>query len=226
MLKQFFHLLYFAALCLILSTCQHEPTIDPTGPQCGEATTIDEMMQWVYFKTGTYWIYEEQNTGALDTVTVVDDYSGTSSGGFRDWVCIMQSSHDGYFYKYWFNDSYSTECGLFPGCFCRAVDCDKYIPGDYAGGNHVFIFPLKLGSQISQSGGGLNFGLSRIVNLIYTDTIQGNNYYNLFEFAQDYSPQHDYESSNYKIAKYIGIVQKLIPAYSQNWELIEFEIQK
>jgi hypothetical protein len=23
--------------------------IDPNGPQCGEATTIDEMMEWVYF---------------------------------------------------------------------------------------------------------------------------------------------------------------------------------
>ncbi|MFM9984466.1 MAG: hypothetical protein ACKVOK_04490 [Flavobacteriales bacterium] len=225
-MKQFaYYILFLICLCLLLANCKHEPVIDPNGPQCGEATTIDEMMEWVYFKTGTYWIYEEQNTGALDTVTVVDDYSGTS-GGFRDFLTIMQSSYDGYFYKYWFNDSYSTESTLVPGCILHAVDCDKYIPGDYAGGNRTFVFPLRVGNRASQSGGGLDFGFTTNVGNINADSIHSSLYYNVFEFHQDYSPQHNYEASNYKITKNIGIVEKTVPIFSQEWQLIEFQINQ
>ncbi|MFM9984463.1 MAG: hypothetical protein ACKVOK_04475 [Flavobacteriales bacterium] len=74
-MKQFIiHLLFFAALCVVLHNCKHEPVIDPNGPQCGEATTIDELREWAFFKEGTYWIYEEETTLARDTFTVVDSH--------------------------------------------------------------------------------------------------------------------------------------------------------
>jgi hypothetical protein len=73
-------------------------------------------------------------------------------------------------------------------------------------------------------GGGTNFGLSKIISLYDVDTINDLIYNNIFEFQQDYSPQHDYESSNYKIVKNIGIVQKTIPILSEEWVLIQFQI--
>jgi len=98
---------HIALMLVILSflTCKHEPEIDPNSSYCGEATTIDEMMEWVYFKTGTYWIYEEQNSGALDTMTVYYDYNGVSNTGNREFVVKMESSLDGYTYEYWFNNA-------------------------------------------------------------------------------------------------------------------------
>jgi hypothetical protein len=221
--KTYFHILFLFCLCIILSTCKHEPEIDPNSSYCGEATTIDEMMEWVYFKTGTYWIYEEQNSGAIDTMTVYYDYNGVSNTGNREFVVKMESSLDGYTYEYWFNDAWSGECGLFPGCFCRAVDCEKYVPGDAAGVNHVFIFPLKVGSQVWQSHG-VDFGLSRVTNFFATDTIGESVFNNIYVFNQDFSPQHDYEPSIYKIALEVGIVQKILVNSSENWELIEYQI--
>ena len=220
------HILLLLALCFALSNCKHEPVIDPNGPQCGEATTIDEMMEWVYFKTGTYWIYEEQNTGALDTMTVYYDYNGVSPTGNRDFVVKMRSSLDGYTYEYWFNDAWSGDCGTREGCFCRVVDCDKYKPGDYAGGNHVFIFPLFIGNKTGQSGGDLDFGSSKIVAQYHSDSIQQNEFDNVFEIHQEYSPQHNYQESKYKIVNKIGIVQKIIPEYSQNWEIVDYTINQ
>jgi hypothetical protein len=213
----------FVFVFFSLVTCKHTPVIDPNGPQCGEATTIDEMMDWVYFKTGSYWIYEEQNSGDLDTFTVYYDYSGVSNTGNREFVVKMRSSRDGYTYEYWFNDAWSGDCSLFPGCFCRAVDCDKYIPGDYAGGNHVFAFPLKLGSQVWQSGGGQNFGSCKIINHSSTEIIYDNEFFNVFEFKQDFSPQHGYQKSNYKLAADIGIIEKSIPHLGECWKLKQYE---
>jgi hypothetical protein len=224
MIKFLLHLLFLSLLCVGLSRCKHEPVIDPNGPQCGEATTIEEMLEWVYFKTGTYWIYEEQNTGVLDTMTVYYDYNGVSSSGYREFVVKMESSLDGYTYEYWFNDAWSGDCDLLPSCFCRVIDCGKYIPGNVAGANHVFIFPLKIGNQCSQSGGGINFGPSIIAEHIISDTIAGVVYSNVYKIEQTYSPQHEYEASIYKLSDGVGIIQKMIPSFSENWHLIEYQI--
>jgi hypothetical protein len=219
------HILLLVALCVVCSRCKHEPQLDPNREQCGEATTIDEMMEWVYFKEGTYWVYEEQNTGLLDTLIVYFDYKGTSAAGNREFLYRMRSSLDGYTYEYWFNDGWSGECGLFPGCFCRAIECDKYIPGD-VDGNPVFIFPLRVGNQLIQSGGGIVFGASRINARI--DSLQWLNYtfLNTYEFVQDYSPQHEYDTAVYRICKNIGIIEKEIDAQNEHWRLIDYRIEQ
>ena len=212
------------ALALSLVKCKHEPVIDPNGPQCGEATTIDEMMEWMYFKTGTYWVYSEQNTGVLDTMTVYYDYNGVHPSGNRDFVVKMLSSLDGYTYEYWFNDAWSTGSTLRPGCTLRAVNCDKYKPGDYAGGNHVFVFPLWTGNRTGQSGYNLEFGYSTLVELKDSLQLEDFLFSDIIIVNQDFSPQHNYESSTYSISKNIGIVKKEIPFYNENWALIEYQI--
>ena len=222
MKKCILHILLLAAICAVCSRCKHKVYPDP---DCGEANTIDEMMEWVYFKTGTYWIYQEQNSGALDTMTVYFDYSGHSSGGFRDFAIKMRSSLDGYTYEYWFNDSYSGDCGLFPGCFCRVVTCEKYKSGDYAGGDDVFIFPLRIGNQAGQfNAQAMIGGSSRIIEMYESDTIQGLAFGRTYEFHQDFSPQHEDLSSNYRIVRHIGITKKTISELNENWELIEYQI--
>ncbi len=215
------HLFLTTAICLVLSNCRHELETPPTPSDCGEAQTIDEMMQWMYFKEGTYWIYEEQNSGMLDTVTVVDDYNGVSADGDRDWVCLMQSSNDGYFYKYWFNDSWSGDCGLFPGCYCRLIDCDKYIPGDYVGGNHNFIFPLQVGNRAGQLGPNLTPGATVIIESSDSISLPNSNFTNVYTFRMDFSIQHDRKLAYYKICRNFGIIVKEIPDFNQFWQLTE-----
>lgn len=220
------HILLLLALCFALSNCKHEPVIDPNGPQCDEATTIDEMMEWVYFKTGTYWIYEEQNTGALDTMTVYYDYNGVSPTGNRDFVVKMRSSLDGYTYEYWFNDAWSTESTLNPGCILHAVDCEKYVPGDFVGGNHTFIFPLIIHNRAYQLGPNLATGYTEIIDKLDSVIISPGIFQNVYKFRLDFSIQHDRKLANYSICQNIGIIQKEIPAFDENWLLIEYQINQ
>jgi hypothetical protein len=134
----------------------------------------------------------------------------------------MESSLDGYTYEYWFNDAWSGECSLFPGCTCRAVDCDKYVPGDYAGGNHCLIFPLKVGSQVSQHGGDLNFGLSKIIAFHSTISLGEQYFENTYQFHQDFSVQHNFMESDYWLCKNVGFVRKTISAINEDWHLIDY----
>ena len=61
-----------------LSRCKHEPP----EQTCQYDSSLEEMKKWYFFKTGSYWIYEEVNSGARDTVTVYFHEEGVSSGGF------------------------------------------------------------------------------------------------------------------------------------------------
>jgi hypothetical protein len=220
------HILLLFVVCFLCSRCKHEPEPESSGEGCGEATTIDEMMEWVYFKVGTYWVYQEQNTGVLDTVEVYYDYNGVHPEGFRDFVMKTRSSFDGYTYEYWFNDGWSGDCSLIPGCFCRAIECDKYIPGDYAGGNRVFVFPLRIGNQAGQIGSTSNYGRSLITSRLYSVSWGDHTFYNVYEFNQDYSPQHDYDSSIYRLCKNIGIIEKEIETQNEHWRLVEYRIEQ
>jgi hypothetical protein len=134
---------------ILISTCTHEKDIPV---DCGDAQTIAEMKPWVLFKPGTYWIYEEETSGERDTVTVTEYFDGVSSGGFAAFGCLMYSSYDGFYYDYAFNDSYS---GISPnGCAARKVFCSKYKPGNYYGGDNVFVFPLEIGKMGALTWGG------------------------------------------------------------------------
>jgi len=216
--------LLFCVLVLasfFLVTCRRDA--EPDGRDCGEATTIDEMMEWVFFRTGSYWIYEEQNSGAIDTMTVYYDHHGVSPTGNREFYMKMESSLDGSTYEYWFNDAWSSESSLRPGCTVREVDCEKYAPNNYSAGNHVFPFPLFIGARVVQWQG-LNSSFSIITEYAESDSIGGNLYHGVYTISQEYSPQHDYQPSMYSIAKNVGIVEKVIPNTLEHWKLIEFQI--
>jgi hypothetical protein len=215
----FMWLLLLAGLMLV--TCRRDVEFDR---DCSEGATIDEIMEWVYFKTGSYWIYQEQNSGQLDTFFVYSDYSAISPSGYQEFYVKMESSLDGYTYKYSFTEAESGECSTAPGCVCRVVWCDKYIPGDYAGGNRVFMFPMRIGQRTVQSGYSLDFGTTKVVDYMETDSIQGFVFDGVFDVHQDYSPQHDYHEALYRIVRGVGVIQKILPVESENWEVVEFHV--
>jgi hypothetical protein len=209
-------------LALCLAGCRHKPDLDPN---CGEANSIDKMMEWTYFKTGTYWIYQEQNTGVYDTCTVYFDYNGIHPEGWRDFVVKIRSSHDGFNYIYWFNDSWSSENTIRPGCPIRVVECDKYVIGNSLGGTRVFPFPLFVGNTCGQYGSG-RYGIAEIISIADRDTLMDSVYFNVVEVRQDCGPQHGFRPSTYKLCHRVGIIQKTIPHLNEDWVLIEKHINQ
>jgi hypothetical protein len=205
-----------------LSRCKHEPPFDPAT--CGDAQTIEEMKQWVLFKPGTYWIYEEENTGYIDTVAVTEYFDGLSSGGFAAFGCVMHSSFDGYNYDYYFNDSYSYDCQENDNCRCRRIACSKSKPGDFFGDAYVFIFPLESGRMTGISATTDLFGNCSIVN--YPVFFEGlvDTLSNCALFNTPYAVQHEWTQANYLMSTNIGIVKKELIDLNQIWNLIEYEI--
>ena len=87
-------LLVGALFLLLLTTCKHKCEKDPDAkgcPDCCEDQSLEGMKDYFYFKTGTWWVYQEQNSGALDTVEVYYDEAGTF-GGYDDFQWKATSS--------------------------------------------------------------------------------------------------------------------------------------
>jgi hypothetical protein len=137
---------FLSLLALALVTCR-KPDPDPEPPAvCQYDSSVEEMKKWYYFKTGTWWVYQEQTTGALDTITVYYDWEGFNTSGTEGFETWCTSSYDGFNYKYYFNSSYSIHCLTAPACNCHKVGRAKTMPGNFVGEGWLFLYPLIEGN--------------------------------------------------------------------------------
>ncbi len=208
--------LLFIGVALI--TCCHEP--DPDSGACGEATSIDEMKEWIFFKTGTYWIYQEETTGELDTMSVVSHGEGIHEGTNYRWFSYdVISSRDGWKYWWWFSESYSSNCPNRKYCYCNKVYCSKSMPGDFFGEDKMFVFPLHEGNWIGIEGGNSG-GLTQVTGVdSIIEILQPPSSISIVDFHIDHSVCDNWHPADYSISKNYGIVKKRTPDIAENWRL-------
>ena len=226
-MKQFLtHILCLTALCLVLSNCKHEQPTEPAAA-CQYDSSVEEMKKWYYFKIGTWWVYQEETTGALDTVTVYHNWDGINTGGFEGFEWHGASSFDGYNYYYSFNTSYSIYCLSKHECTCHKVKRVKTKPGDYVGESWLFLYPVirwNFNNLIGFPNGQITGGTSTVtdINLLaYTinDTLS-----NVARWEVTTDQSISGWPSVYYFKDEIGIVSMEFPHSNQKWNLIEYNI--
>jgi hypothetical protein len=222
-----FLLLLLVAVC---SRCKHLP---PTPPcECGEVNTIDELRQWAYFKTGTYWIYEEQTTLERDTFTVLNSHDFVTPDGYPQFDYETYRSLDDYRYTFWFNESGTALNCNNNCCDCRRIWCSKQTAGDADGADPLFTFPTYVGSYSYILGGGGEGGKVDVVDNFSELRIGSNIFNNVVvelntNSVLDQNPSffsYEYYQVKYYFAKGFGIIRKEIAETSEVWNLIDYEI--
>jgi hypothetical protein len=221
------HILLLLALCFALSNCKHEP--QPEEPKvCQYDSSVEEMKKWYYFKTGTWWVYQEQTTGDLDTITVYYDWEGTNSSGTVGFEWTATSSWDGYDQYYIFNDSYSIHCITAETCTCHKVKRARGLPGNFVGEAQIFLYPLIEGNYNSVSGyinGQWTGGHSTCTDIDLTFVIGGDTIQSVARWDVEIDGSQENDAPGiYLIAENIGIVQMEYPQINKSWKLIECQI--
>jgi len=225
MKKFLLHISFLTLLCMVLANCRHDP--DPEPESCEYDSSVEEMKKWYYFKTGTWWVYQEQTTGDLDTVTVYYDWEGQSSGGFDGFEWYGSSSYDGFNYKYRFNASFSIHCITRAQCNCNKVNRSKTQPGNFVGDADIFLFPMIKGNYNNIHGfpdGENTSGTTTLTDTEVSMTIDGNVINEIVKWNVTTDQSIAGYPSIYSIAKNIGIVQMEFLHSSENWSLVEFNI--
>jgi len=225
MKKFLLHISFLALLCMVLANCRHDP--DPEPEFCEYDSSVEEMKKWYYFKTGTWWVYQEQTSGDLDTITVYYDWAGTNSDGTVGFETWGNSSYDDFNYKYNFNSSFSIGCLTAKECTCHKVKRAKTMPGNFVGEGQIFLYPLIEGNYNNIHGfpdGQGTAGTTTTIDvdeqfLIGTDTIDDVVKWNV---TTDQSMEG--WPSVYQIAKHLGIVQREHPHTNEIWMLVDYQI--
>jgi hypothetical protein len=218
--SRFLKMIVFVLL-VVVSSCTHE-TKEPEPVPCPYNSDYEEMKDWYYFKEGTYWVYEEESTGDLDTLYVFSD--SESSDNFFEWYAI--SSRDGYTYNYWFNIANTTFCLSQEGCTCNRIKRSKAKPGDFVGESMPFLYPLIINDYIYVVGypnGQITSGTSSLVAA--TEFILPNDStIDTFRWEVSADQSNSGFPSNYEIGKNVGFVRIEYPDENLSWRLIEMNI--
>jgi len=204
-------------LIILFSTCKKDTEEECSSCQFEQG--FDMVKDWMYFKTGSYWIYEEENSGAIDTITVWEDWEGTAQDVNDAFYSYTESSCDGYFYRYRYNSSFSIHCLTEEDCRCEKVDRSKSRPGDYIGQDRNFVYPPIL-NNYSAAGS----DITEVIEIEETYlTLNGDtSILAVFDIPDDLS--EDGQHSRFSVVQNVGIVKKELLGDGQVWNLIEYKV--
>jgi hypothetical protein len=204
-------------MAFVFSGCRRDT--DSEEPLCHGTGFSKDVKEWMLFQPGTYWIYEEENSGIIDSVyvTFATHYGDPESADFN---CITKNTLDNYESAYHraHNELTCFPC-LSPHGACVIIMREKYKPNDFVGETVYFLYDHFIGDW--RRTGNDTIALSNIQgslaleNDIFSNVVQ-------IHHAKDIT-EHDQET-NFYFAKNIGIVKKELLDSNQVWNLIRYYI--
>jgi hypothetical protein len=231
--KLYISIVLLFAMIAVLPSCKHTPE-DVGGPELNIVEcqpTIDSMRQWYFFRPGSWWVYQEEATGTLDTLNAIFYDDGLSGGGFSQIVTRTKSKLDGYTYEYYFNDSWTRPTRLSSICNLMQIGLSKYIPGNLEGEGYLFYYPMTFDDYLSVidfSSTDLPVGKSRIDHyyeqyvINEQDTLRG-----AYRYVVDYDVANGQRMSEYTWVKGVGLIRKKYQMEDGSalvWNLIDYEV--
>lgn len=228
-MNQFRVLLLICLLSLLAFGCKDEP----------ETWTryeyLNEVRDYIYFKSGTWWVYKKIPSGELDTIVVYNSWIDTvklvGDGNTLYYELLEWSARsklDNYNYRF------NRGPGLLPDpsfakdymITLKGYGWSKSRPGD--GGGHLLNFLYPFDTSWNRRG---SVSDTRLVSELDTMIIQGITYLNVktFEASSDFSFIYDDLGRKggrvqYSWAPHFGIIKRQHMTKNQSWELVDKHI--
>lgn len=184
-------------------------------------TSVDDAFVKSYFDfdPGTFWIYEEESSGELDTLSLFYHTHEFSSNPV-DFFWLASSSKRGYNY---FQCYYEDDHGLFfdniNGCLRNVVYAGYERPnGDTRFGEAFYIGATKRES--------LTFDSSFFIDELNELEVNGVLYEDVMVFLNVTDPCFGFDSVKYYVAEHYGVVRYDNFSQGEVWRLINCEIIK
>ena len=204
---------------------------DDEIPYCEEfpndCVDVREVKDYFYFNYGSWWVYEEENSGKRDSVYVTFTGSDTSSVFFETW---LYSTYDGYDYTFWTK-------GVRPevknniakkSVKSTTVYCAKSKPGDYVGEGECFLFYPQPGLWSYSYGGGY-IGYNNIVkvdDILNEYTVIDSKFYNVVKVSEEHTAFEESQPTVHYYSPNIGLIKKELLDSHQVWNLVDYHIVK
>ena len=213
-------------LSLVFS-CKKDPEIPYCELHPDDCVDVRMVKDWFYFDYGSWWVYEEENSGMRDSVYVIQTYSDTGSFMFETQV---HSTYDGYNYPYWANSATSDADDNIVRKAERSTSVKraKTKPGDFVGESRCFVFyPIEGYSKYN-----LNSGSDFTENRLYIDStfFQKNvadfSFDSVVKVKEDHTFIEEEQPTAHYYASGIGLIRKELIDSNQVWNLVNYSVSQ
>ncbi len=215
-------LLYYALAFYIFSVCSCSCEKTDDDPNSGLWLIDQTVKDYALFKPGTYWVYQDSASGAIDSVYVYNlltgidtlhDAHGDITGYFEYFYVYYNHSFDGYSGDYWVSTSWTKMYGNTP------IWLERFKSGNYVGQTYLMVYPFDLDKQYGCYTDDL-YAVISACNIYSNLFVLGMNFGNGVCYHDTKNVTEGHVSSSYFIAKNFGLVRKEIPDSLKIWNLI------
>ncbi len=210
--------IYILSVLLLLATSYYscKPN-DPAPPKEPETFLVwQEGWDYCFFKTGTWWVYQDSISGAYDTMRVYEDDKGLDSvkdnngrlENVYEWFDVrVYSTYSKYNYYYQVHRSFSNQL--------RRI---KVKTGEYVGETIYFIYPPTIGKRL-----GYSPDIAEVVDKMDSVFVNSKLYFNTIKISHTSDETEGKKPTNYYLAKNIGYYRKEVGT-TEVWKLIDYNI--
>ncbi len=217
-------LLVLLALGLGCKKDQVPCTTCPTGSSNCE--DIQNVKHFFYFKVGSWWVYEEENSGARDSVYVT--LASENSNNY-DFNVEVYSTYQDYYYRFWpvwgASSSSCSESGIICNR-CVKVRRSKYKPGDFINESTCFIFIPK-NYQFDYNPHSIA-PENKIITANILDSFEVDNsvFGRTIIMFEENSFMEGLQPTNHFFSEHVGLVRKELIDSNKVWNLVDYHIEE
>ena len=224
-----FKYVFLASICtIILLACKKDKvpcTTCPVPSGNSNCEDIQNVKHFFYFKVGSWWVYQEENSGDLDTVYVTEAAENPSN---YDFDVRVYSTFQDYYYHFWPEYFPGNQGCPEAGTICKrclSVKRSKYKPGDFVSEAKCFFFTPKVGDA------DFNFNPFYSNNYVSTVAIYSDYSVNLISAQRTVkvnelsSIMEGHQETNHYFSENIGLIRKELIDSNKIWNLIDYHIE-
>jgi len=223
------HIYYILFIAVVFISCKKDetpsyPTTNTGTADCSEAQGIKD---YFYFKIGSWWVYEEETSGARDSVCVTEAIENPNNNYFD---IRVYSNYQDFYYHYWPVLSQSSPYSVCPdnGLICHRcikVIRSKYQPGNVLGDGTCFIYLPTEGDfdyvpNVYYENNKLF--VDSIFDSYQLDTFQFNKTVKIHELNTIVEGR---QPTNHYFSQDVGLVRKELLDSNEVWNLVNYYIQ-
>lgn len=224
------YLLLIAVLCVIsifviLPSCKKDKP-DPNSDSGGTSNCddIQNVKKYFAFKVGSWWVYEEENSKAVDTIYVTSYANDPSNYNFD---VRMYSTYQDYYYHNWPVCASGSQNCHESGNICSKcvrIRRSKYKAGDFIHEQSCFFYIANVGDYSNTTNSA--YSNNRIIveeiydNYILSDSLFGKTYkiHELNTFMEGKQPTNHYFTEG------VGLIRKELLDSAKTWNLIKYNV--
>ena len=221
-MKRIYHIITMISIFAMLSGCYK--LLPKPGPSETKYHLIPQtVLDYTYFKQGTYWVYQDSGTGKLDSQWVEVSYRGLDT--FSKYSSYFSGYYQNFEY-YIFDTLNNTEMRIYCSMTQSSYGYDAFVGRDISSTKYgiadcpMFYYPFNL-ARYSPTPINITNDTVYITPLISLNVI-GNIYTNIVRINQFDWGYNQYTNSY--IGKNMGVVKLQLLKEHKTWDLIRYHI--